>query len=244
VVLDTLEKTTDRTDSSNPYDTYAAVLGGPIFEEFHVEKLKKALRGFVTPGQCLGFLAQTRSALEKVYSGPSGQQSTPRAEGSERSRKRQKLDLDPSTRPPSEAIRFAFVCKVIAIVWPSLPFHSLTDEFRLEAVNEIQGVGTSVIAPLLSAELKRKRDVEWGSASRLWSRDVITSSALGLQYALSVCTPLNFRPVHDIKMESRMLRLLESPDVLQELKIEIVNRTLLLGKHTLTDLHSRADHFL
>jgi hypothetical protein len=73
-ILDALEQTTDSIDPSDPYNTYAAALGGPIFEDSHVEKIRKALRGFVTPGQCLGFLAQMKDALERVSSENSRQQ--------------------------------------------------------------------------------------------------------------------------------------------------------------------------
>lgn len=185
------------------------------------------MRGFLTPGQCLGFLAQTKGLLERICSEPPRQQDIPDSESPKRSRKRRKLDPEPTRYSPVKAINFAYVCSVIAIAWSSLPVHSLTDESRSEAVNGIQGVNTSVITPLLSAGLKRERGEGWG-ASQLWSRDIITSSALRLRYTLSVCTPLSFRPAHDTKMESRMLKLLESSDVLPELKIEIVNHTFFL----------------
>ena len=231
MILDALEQTTDSIDSDDSYNTYAAVLGGPIFEESHVEKIRKALRAFVTPGQCLGFLAQTKNALKRVNSGHSRQQSIPDAGNPKRSRKRRKLDSESTMCSPVKAINFSFACSTIAIIWPSLPIHSLTDESRSEAVNQIQGVNTNVIAPLISMGLKREPDEEGGSPSRQWSRDIITSSALRLQYALSTCTAFGFQPAHDIKTESRMLRLLESSDVLPELKIEIVNLTFFLRKY-------------
>lgn len=227
MILDALEQTADSIDSRDPHNTYAAVLGGPIFEDSYVEKLKKALRGFVTPGQCLGFIAQTKNTLERVNSEPPSQQKIPDMESSKPSRKRRKLDPKSTICAPVKAINFAFVCNVVAIVWPSLPIHSLADEPRSEAVNEIQEVNANVIAPLLSAGPKRERDEEGGSASRSWSRDVTVSSALRLQYALSVCTPLSFQPARDTKAESKMLRLLESSDVLPELKIEIVSHPFL-----------------
>lgn len=223
MVLDALEQATNITDSSNPYDTYDAVLGGPIFDDSHVEKLRKALRGFVTPGQCLGFLTQTKNTLERACPEPFRQQDIPGTGSSERSRKRRKLDLEPTIRSPIQAINFAFACNIIVVVWSSLPVHSLADESRSEVVNEIQRVNTSVIDPLLIAGVNRERGEEWGSGSRLWPQDIITSSALRLQYALSVCTPLGFHPAHDAKTESRMFRLLKAPDILPELKIEIVN---------------------
>lgn len=230
MILDALGETTDGVGSSDPYDAYAAVIGGPIFEEPHVEKLRKALRGFVTPGQCLGFLVQMKRRLEQVCSGPPGEQFTPGAENSEHRRKRRRLNLEPSACSPAEAMNFAFVCGVMTIVWTSLPFHSLVDESRLEAVNEIRDANTNLITPLLSLGLKRKRVEQGKSTSRSWSCDVITSSALRLQYALSVCTSLNCHPAHDAKVESRMLKLLESADVLPELKIEIVNQRFLSGE--------------
>ena len=225
MVLDALEQTANSTDSSNPHSTYEIVLGGPMFEDSHAEKLRKAVRGFVTPGQCLGFLTQTKGVLERVYF-EHFRQDIPDTESSKPSRKRRKLDSEPTTCSPVQAVNFAFVCNVIAIIWPSLPVHSLTDEPRSEALNEIKGVNTNVITPLLSVGLKREHSEE-GDDSRSWSRDIITSSALRLRYDLSICTPLNFRPAHDTKMESRMLRLLKS-DVLPELKIEIVNHVIFL----------------
>jgi len=210
-------------DSSNPYDTYDAVLNGPIFDASHLEKLRKALRGFVTPGQCLGFLTQTKDTLERACPEPFRQQDIVGAGSSERSRKRQKQDPEHTVCSPNQAIKFAFVCNIIAVVWSSLPIHSLTDESRSEVVNEIQGANTRVINPLLTAGVKRERGEEGGSGYRLWPRDIITSSALRLQYALSVCTPLGLHPSHDAKAESRMFRLLKAPDILPELKIEIVN---------------------
>ena len=235
---------TDGTDSGDPHDTYEAVLGGPIFDDLHVEKLGKALRSFVTPGQCLGFLSQTKNALEHVCSELFGHQDIPGTGRSERSRKRRKLDPEPSACSPVQAINFAFACSIIAVVWSSLPIRSLTDESRLEAVSEIQGVNTSVIEPLLTAGVKWERSEEVGSASRSWSRDIVTSSALKLQYTLAVCTPLGFHPTHDAKVESRMFRLLKAPDVLPELKIEIVNTIVPLWKHLLTGLFPRAGHSL
>jgi hypothetical protein len=228
VILSALGKTTDDISSSDPYGAYAAVIGGPIFKESHTEKLRQALRGFVTPGQCLGFLVQTKSTLERVCSGHSGEQFTPHAENSERSHKRRKLDLEPSTCSPGENTNCAFVCSIIAIIWTSLPFRSLVDESRSEAVNAIRDANTSVIGPLIAAGLKRKRSEQGRSTSRSWSRDVVLSSALRLQYALSVCTSLNCHPAPDTKVESRMLKLLELSDVLPELKIEIVNHSFSL----------------
>lgn len=228
MILDALERTTDDTDSNDPCNTYAAVLGGPIFEDSHLDKLKKALRVFVTPGQCFGFLVQTKGMLERANSEPSRRQDISDTESPKRSCKRRKLNLKRAMCSPIKAVNFAFVCGVISIVWPSLPIHSLADESRSEAVNEIQGVNTDLITPLLTAGLKRERDGEGGSASRSWSWDVIMSSALRLQYALSSCTTLDVRPAHDTKAESRMLRLLESSDVLPELKIEIVNHAFSL----------------
>jgi len=226
MVLDALEKATDIVDSGSPYDVYEAVLGGPIFDDSHVEKLRQALRGFVTPGQCLGFLTQTKETLERACSEHFRQQDIPDAVSSERSRKRRKLDPEPPTSSPIQAINFSFVCNIIAVVWSSLPIHSLTDESRSEVLNEIQGVNTSVIDPLLSAGVKRERVEEGGSGSRPWPRDIIMSSALRLQYSLSVCTPLGFHPTHDAKTESRMFRLLKAPDILPELKIEIVSHII------------------
>jgi len=226
MVLDALEQATDITDSSNPYDTYEAVLGGPIFDDSHVEKLRKALRGFVTPGQCLGFLTQTKDALERARPEPFRGQDIPGAGSSECSRKRRKLDPKPTTCSPIRAINFAFACNIIVIVWSSLPIHSLADESRSGVLNEIQGVNTSVIDPLLTAGVKRERGEEGGSGPRSWPWDIITSSALRLQYALSVYTPLGFRPAHDAKTQSRMVKLLKAPDILPELKIEIVNHVV------------------
>ena len=203
-----------------------------MFEDSHVQKLRKTLRGFVTPGQCHGFLAQTKNALKQTYSGISGQPFSPGVENSGRSRKRRKLDFEPSTCSPAKAVNFAFVCSVIAIVWPSLPLHSLVNKSRLEAVNEIKDVDTDIISPLLSVGLKRKRNEEEG-AYRSWPWDIITSSALRLRHALSTCTSLDFQPMRDAKADSRMLRLLESSYVLPELKLEIVNHTFLLLKHAL-----------
>ena len=243
MILDALEQTTTTVDSDNPYSTYEVLIGGPIFEDSHVEKLRKALRGFVTPGQCLGFLAQTKDTLERVYPEPFGQQGILGTESSKHSRKRRKLDPEPTGCSPVQAINFAFVCSVAAIVWSSLPVHSLADGPRSEAVNEIQGVNTSIITPLLSAGLKRERDEEGGNGSRSWSRDIIMSSALRLQYDLSVCTSLSFQPAHDTRTESRMLRLLKSSGVLPELKIEIVSRIVFLQKHLLTDSPPRVGHF-
>ena len=226
MVLDALERTTDVMDSSNLYDTYEAVLGGPIFDDPHLEKLGKALRGFVTPGQCLGFLTQTKETLERACSEALGQQDVPGAGITERSRKRRKLDPESTTRSRVQAVNFTFACNIIAVVWSSLPIHSLADESRSQVVNEIQGVNTSVIDPLLFAGVKRELGEEGGSGSRSWPQDIVTSSALRLKYALSVCTPLGFHPPHDAKTESRMFRLLRTPDTLPELKIEIVNHII------------------
>lgn len=187
---------------------------------------------------------QTKVTLNQVYSALSGEQPTPSAENSERSRKRRKLDLEPSTCSPAKAINFAFVGSVIAIVWTSLPFHLLVDESRLGAMDEIRDANTSFIAPLLSAGLKRKCGELGRGIPRSWPRDILAASALRLQYALSVCTSLNFHPARDTKVESRMLKLLESPNVLPELQIEIVNQSQSLEKHALTDLPFRAGHFL
>ena len=229
MILDCLGQTTDHINSSDPYGTYATIIGGPIFEESHTEKLRQALRGFVTPGQCLEFLVHTKGKLKQACSEPSGEQFIPGEDSSEQSRKRRRLDLDPSTCSPAGAINFSFVGGIVAIIWTSLPFHSLVDESRLEAANEIQDVNPSVIGPLLAVGLKRKRDEQGRSTSRSWSRDVIVSSALKLEYALSSSTSLNYHPTHDPKIESRMLRLLELSDVLPELKIEIVNHRFSLG---------------
>lgn len=223
MMLDALSKTVDDIDPGDPYGAYTTVIGGPIFEDSHSEKLMKALRGFLTPGQCLGFLEQTKSTLTLICSGSSGGQNTPGAENSERPRKQRKLDLEPSACSPAKAIKFALVCSVIAIAWTSLPFHSLVDESRSEAVNGVRGVDMSIITPLLSAGLKRKRDEQGKSIPRSWSRDVVMSSVLRLQYVLSMCASLDYHPTHDTKMGSRMLKFLESSDVLPELKIEIVN---------------------
>lgn len=236
MILDALSKTTGTINPSDPHDAYATVIGGPIFDESHAEKLIKAVRGFITPGQCLGFIIQTKNTLKQVCSELFGEQLVSGAEISERSLKRRKLDLAPSTCSPAKAVHFAFVCSIIVIVWTSLPFHSLIDESRFEAVNEIRDVNTNVITPLLSAGLKRNRDEQGRSISRSWSRDVVASSALRLQYALSICTALNYHPAHDTKMESRMFKLLDSSDVLPELKIEIVNRYFSLVEHVLTEL--------
>jgi len=169
-------------------------------------------------------LSQTRNTLERVYFGTPEQQFTPDAENSDRPRKRRKLDLEPLLCSPAKATSFSLVCRIISIVWVSLPLHSLEDESRLEAANEIRDANARFIIPLLSAGLKGKYDEGERGAYGSWARDIITSSVLRLQYALSACASLNFRPVCDTKMESRMLRLLETPDVLPELKIEIVNK--------------------
>lgn len=242
MILDALEQTASSTDSSNPHNTYAAVLGGPVFKESHVEKLRKSLRAYVTPGQCLGFLSQTKSALEQANPIYSRQQDTPGAKASKRPRKRRKLDLESTVCSSITAINFAFVCSVIAIVWPSLPIHSLAEESRSEAVKEIRGVNTSVIGPLLSAGLKQEYDEEGGGASRAWPQDITTCSVLRLQYVLSTCPAFGFPSTYYTEMESRMLGLLEASGVLPELKMEIVNRTLFRCK-TLTDLYLRGGHF-
>lgn len=237
-MLDALSKITDNIGSGDPYEIYAAVLGGSIFEESHAEKLRKAFRSFMTPGQCLEFLAQTKSTLKSTYLRPSGQRLTTNMENSERSRKRQKLDFEFSACSSAMAVRFAFVSNVLAIVWPSLPIHSLTDKSRSGVLDEIQDVDTSVITPLLSARLKRDHSEE-DSAFRSWSQDIITCSALRLQYALSLCTSFNFHPMYSSKTESRMLRLLEPSGVLPELKIEIVTHAFFLRKNVLTGVVSR-----
>ena len=231
MILDALRQTAGSVNASHPHDTYAAILGGPIFEDSHMEKLRKALRGFVTPGQCLGFLTQTRNTLERVYFGTSEQQFTLNAENSDRPRKRRKLDLELLSCSPAKATSFSLVCRIIEIVWVSLPFHSLEDESRLEAANEIQDTNARFIAPLLSAGLKRKCSEGDKGAHGSWARDLITSSILRLQYALSACTSLNFQPACNTRMESRMARLLEVPDVLPELKVEIVNKKISAEMH-------------
>jgi hypothetical protein len=118
------------------------------------------------------------------------------------------------------AISFAFLCRLISVIWASIPENTVQDDIKTRTRDSVQDFHTAVILPALrgfkniSKENKRK-------GLDAWSWEVAVTAVLKLQYSLT-SSKLGIEVFQEEKLKSRMAKVLESDESLPELKLEIV----------------------
>lgn len=232
-LLTILTSAEEKLEISSAQEAYDDVSRGSILELGFLDRLAKSVHSFVTPGQCLDLLNDTSWVLQRMWSSFQDAHEKSKADLGDGARKKRKLDGGSASdeRLVSEeetiAVRLAFVFRLVSVVWPSIPLHSVPDDTKKMLRDSVASAEVLILSILKG--LKKFGGKSERRGLNTWSWEVIIAAVMRLQYALTSSKALAFKIVRDEKAEARMLKALGSDKTLPELKIEIVGEILNFG---------------
>lgn len=205
------------------------MISGSILGLAHLDRLAKIIHNFVTPGQCLEVISVSAEILKETWVNFQEAHEKSKADLGDGARKRRKVDSAGAfiDRPPSQeeilAARFAFMCRLVAVIWPAVPVHLVSEDVRAKLREKVHSLRENVISPGI---VKGTKNIGGKSERRgldTWHWEAVVAAVLRLQYMLTSCKTLQVEVVRDEKAEARMLKALGSDEYLPDLKLEIVS---------------------
>lgn len=221
----------ENLDIDRARSTYNDVTTGSILGLAHLERLAKSIHNFVTPGQCLEVITITAEILEQTWINFQEAHEKSKADLGDGARKRRKLDAsglfvdDPASQEEILAVRFAFMCRLVSVIWPAVPVHLVAEDVKAKIRESVEHLRENVIL----SGVKGMKKIGGKSDRRgldTWHWEVAVAAVLRLQYTLASSKTLPIEIVRDEKAEARMLKVLGSDECLPDLKLEIVSSSL------------------
>jgi FlaG/FlaF family flagellin (archaellin) len=213
------------------YDELAA---SPVLTTSHLDKLSKAVRAFITPGQTLDtatrVLVMLRDSWERVRGGENVS-----AVGREHHarKKRRKTGRSEKVKEvvDANAVTFVLTARIAATVLSSLPLHSTTEEIQREVQATVKGsLDGYVREAILVGATAVSRDTD--GTHNVWAAQVVAAAALRLRYSLQSSVHAWHIPDNQSDSEGLFAQVLAVEDRLPEHSVEIVSLPLARWRFT------------
>jgi hypothetical protein len=211
------------------YDKLAA---SPILTTSHLDKLSKAVRAFITPGQTLDtatrVLVKLRDIWERVRGGENvsavgqGHHVRKKRRTSGRSEKEKEV-------VNANGVTFALTARIAATVLSSLPLHSATEAVQREVQATVKGSLDGFVreAILTGANATISRSTEGGH--NIWATQVVAAAALRLRYLLQTSVHACYASDNQSDSDELLAQALTAEDRLPEYSVEVVSRWKVRG---------------
>ncbi|KAI9445447.1 Urb2/Npa2 family-domain-containing protein [Lactarius indigo] len=199
------------------YDERAA---SPILTTSHLDKLSKAVRAFITPGQILDTAMRVLAALRDIWERFRDVESTIVREFHAR-KKRRTTGRSEKAKEDADAngVTFALAARIAATVLSSLPLHSATDAVQMEVQATVKGSLDGFVreAILMGANATVSGD----TGGNIWAAQVVAAAALRLQYLLRLSAHACYAPDYQSDLEGLFPEVLAVENRLPEYSVEI-----------------------
>lgn len=212
------------------YDELAA---SPVLTTSHLDKLSKAVRAFVTPGQTLDMatrvLVKLRDFWERVRDEENVSVVGREHHGEYHARKkRRKTGRSEQAKEVVDAngVTFVLAARIAGTVLSSLPLHSTAEEVQREVQATVKGSLDGYIrdAILMGATPAVSRDTD--GTHNIWAAQVVAAAALRLRYSLQSSVHAWHTPDNQSDSEGLFSQVLALEDRLPEHSVEIVSLPL------------------
>ena len=202
---------------------YITAATSPLHHHAFLDKLSKFIRAFTTPGQVPRVAQTTIESLNGLAADFEEASKVVSNEDDSTPRKKRKTEHGSQTTlrtPEPSAIAFAMTAGIASVVFTSLPLHLLQ-------VDDFESV-TGTIREYFDASqslLKRVMKRIAGSGPTAWIYQIVASGLLRLRYALNSEKRLQLGAEGNQKVLERLDTLLNTEDLLPQLRVEIVSRS-------------------
>lgn len=205
------------------YDELAA---SPILTTSHLDKLSKAVRTYITPGQTLDtakrVLVILRDIRKKVRDGENVSAVSQEHHARKKRRKtghveKAKEDVD------AYGVTFVLAARIAATVLSSLPLHSTAEAVQKEVQATVKESLDSFIreATLAGATATVSRGTD--GRHNIWAAQVVAAAALRLRYLLQSSVHAWYTTNNQSDSEGLFAQVLAVEDRLPEYSVEIVS---------------------
>jgi hypothetical protein len=209
--------------------SYDGLLASAVVTTGHIDRLSKAVRTFITPGQALDTARRVISMLQDIWEAFHDMERAAAADRQQGPRKKRRLSTSESPRNAREqaadaaAVAFVLAARIVGIVLSSLPLHTVTEaeQMKVQAsvteslngfVREAILAGTEAV---ISGSSDRRRDV--------WASQVVAAAALRFLYTLQMPAQARHFPGDQNELGDLVAAVLEVDDCLPEYRVEIVS---------------------
>ncbi|EIW86519.1 hypothetical protein CONPUDRAFT_44408 [Coniophora puteana RWD-64-598 SS2] len=213
---------------TDPMMNYQLCSTGSVFSSFHLERLSKSIRIFLTPSQCSSSTSALINSLKQNWAdfNEADASLTASSTGEGKRKKRRKSaagGTDHSDDVENRAVALSLTSKLIASYVSALPLRSLIEEDRAAILSELEEAFKFVCAAcdvLIQALQSTKR-------TDTWAAQIVLSSGLRLTYSMKRMHTLGLhREVNLTTQLERLVSLIDDTETLPELTIEIFRNLL------------------
>lgn len=175
--------------------SYDGLVASPALTTNHLDRLSKAVRTFITPGQTLDTARRVIGMLRDIWERFHDVEKASAADYERGARKKRRTSTSESTRKAREedadaaAVTFALATRIVAIVLVSLPLHTATEAEQAK----VQAIITESFDTFVREAIIASRDAAIsGSSDRrrdVWAAQVVGAAALRFLYTLHMSAP-------------------------------------------------------
>ena len=216
------------------YDKLAA---SPILTTSHLDKLSKAVRAYITPGQTLDTATRVLVKLRHIWETVRDGENVSAVGQRHHVRKKRRTSGRPEKVKEvvdANGVTFTLAARIAATVLSSLPLHSATEAVQREVQATVNGSLDGFVreAILMGANATVSQSTE--GRYNIWATQVVAAAALRLRYLLQSSVHACYTPDNQSDSERLLAQVLAVEDRLPEYSVEIVSQWHVRG---LLDIH-------
>jgi hypothetical protein len=209
--------------------SYDQLVASPILTTSHLDKLSKAVRTFITPGQTLDTATRVLVTLRDIWERVHDVENVSVVGREHHARKKRrttgrsekaKEDVD------ANGVTFVLAARIAATVLSSLPLHSATEAVQREVQATVKGSLDGFIREAILAGANATVSAGTDGRHNIWAAQVVAAAALRLQYLLQLSVHARYPLNYQSDSEGLFAEVLAVEDRLPEYSVEIVSRAL------------------
>lgn len=205
-------------------DTFGLVNSSALFSFTFLDRLAKAIHGFLTPGQVQDVTKLVLQNLRDTFKEFKEQDKRFTADEGSGARKKSRrsgttVSVDGHPNPELAAVTFASAARAVGLVVESLPLHVIPEEAREEIRCLVGDVHSHVIPRALKGSYKA---MEATDRRETWAWQIVAAAALRVHYELSTARVLKLELGFDSSAISQLRIFLQHDGTVPEFSVEIV----------------------
>ncbi|KAF9821856.1 hypothetical protein IEO21_00286 [Rhodonia placenta] len=204
-------------------DTFGLVNSSALFSFTFLDRLAKAIHGFLTPGQVQDVTKLVLQNLRDTFKEFKEQDKRFTADEGSGARKKSRrsgttVSVDGHPNPELAAVTFASAARAVGLVVESLPLHVIPEEAREEIRCLVGDVHSHVIPRALKGSYKA---MEATDRRETWAWQIVAAAALRVHYELSTARVLKLELGFDSSAISQLRIFLQHDGTVPEFSVEI-----------------------
>lgn len=206
--------------------SYDGLVASPALTMSHLNKLSRAVRTFITPGQTLDTARQVLAALREIWEHFRDMEKVAAADRGRGARKKRRIPETSNAGkadPDVGAVTFTLAARIAMTVLTSLPLHTITEaeqaQLKTTVTESLAGFVREAIltgtGAIISGSSERERDA--------WAIQVVAAAALRLSYMLQLSGRVRYGHNDQNDLGELAAAGLKVDDCLPEFYVEIVS---------------------